>query len=162
MPSCHPVSTLFSAAPVCSLNQAYRIECIPPDKDNPQGFIVVTTPSGNTRIESNQATNFTGINKVTTTTPKQSISVPATQPPVASTSAPVATSRPAAPGTDKAAPAPAPAPAPRAMPEFSYAVDYVNRIKKRFEDGHKTYNKFLNTLQQYQQERKTIQEVRTP
>ena len=54
---------------------------------------------------------------------------------------------------------PQPTPAIRALPEFNHAVDFVNRIKTRFWDGD-TYSKFLNILQWYQMERKTIQQVR--
>ena len=49
--------------------------------------------------------------------------------------------------------------ADRPAPEFKSAVDYVNRIKARFSDNNQTYNAFLQTLQSYQQDRKTIQEV---
>lgn len=61
-------------------------------------------------------------------------------------------------GSESFAPTSEATPAIRAMPEFNHAVDFVNRIKARFQDGS-TYPQFLSILQYYQMERKSIHEV---
>lgn len=43
--------------------------------------------------------------------------------------------------------------------EFDQAVNYVNRIKGRFEDNDTVYKTFLSILQTYQKEQRTIKEV---
>lgn len=44
-------------------------------------------------------------------------------------------------------------------PEFEKAVSYVNRIKDRFKDNEQVYKDFLDVLQTYQKELKSIDEV---
>ncbi|KAI9028606.1 hypothetical protein DFJ74DRAFT_659454 [Hyaloraphidium curvatum] len=54
---------------------------------------------------------------------------------------------------------------PPAMPpqrtpvEFNHAINYVNKIKNRFQNEPETYKQFLEILQTYQKEQKPIQEV---
>jgi len=44
-------------------------------------------------------------------------------------------------------------------PELEYAKNYVSKIRKRFKHSPKTYQQFLNILQNYQEEQKTVKEV---
>jgi histone deacetylase complex regulatory component SIN3 len=48
---------------------------------------------------------------------------------------------------------------PRGPVEFDDALAYVNRVKNRFLDQPEKYRQFLEILQLYQQESKTIQDV---
>lgn len=43
--------------------------------------------------------------------------------------------------------------------EFDHAVTYVNKIKSRFSDEERVYKSFLDILQTYQKEQKSIREV---
>ena len=43
--------------------------------------------------------------------------------------------------------------------EFNHAINYVTKIKKRFEDDPSTYHAFLEILHTYQQQQRTIKEV---
>ena len=43
--------------------------------------------------------------------------------------------------------------------EFNHAINYVNRIKTRFQDQPDTYKSFLEILHTYQKEQKGIREV---
>ncbi|KAI7907495.1 uncharacterized protein BX663DRAFT_424720 [Cokeromyces recurvatus] len=47
----------------------------------------------------------------------------------------------------------------RAPVEFNHAINYVNKIKTRFANNPDTYKQFLEILQTYQKEQKSIQEV---
>lgn len=88
------------------------------------------------------------------TTPAPSDATTPVENPESKGSAPGQTSR----NDEGLVPLPQPTPAIRAMPEFNHAVDFVNRIKTRFQDGT-TYSQFLSILQHYQMERKSIQQV---
>merc|ERR1740117_141468 len=44
-------------------------------------------------------------------------------------------------------------------PELEYAKRYVQKIKKRFENSEEVYNRFLNILQSYQEECKSVKTV---
>lgn len=48
---------------------------------------------------------------------------------------------------------------PRTPVEFNHAINYVNKIKNRFQNEPETYKQFLEILQTYQKEQKPIQEV---
>lgn len=43
--------------------------------------------------------------------------------------------------------------------EFNHAINFVNKIKTRFSGRPNTYKAFLEILQNYQKEQKSIQEV---
>ncbi|KAI9487677.1 MAG: hypothetical protein EXX96DRAFT_473102, partial [Benjaminiella poitrasii] len=47
----------------------------------------------------------------------------------------------------------------RAPVEFNHAINYVNKIKTRFSNSPDTYKQFLEILQTYQKEQKSIQDV---
>ena len=51
---------------------------------------------------------------------------------------------------------------PRRPPvEFNHAINYVNKIKQRFSNDPETYKQFLEILQTYQKEQRTLQDVRS-
>ena len=56
-------------------------------------------------------------------------------------------------------PALAPPRADHAPPEFSHAIDYVTKIKKRFANDPGVYKRFLEILHTYQRQQRSIKDV---
>lgn len=54
---------------------------------------------------------------------------------------------------------PTPTPSHNPQPEFTHAIQYINRIKTRFADEPETYKQFLEILQMYQKEQRVLQDV---
>lgn len=50
-------------------------------------------------------------------------------------------------------------PQPAHKVEFNHAINYVNKIKKRFSNDEEVYKKFLDILHSYQREHRPIEEV---
>ena len=155
------VSSLFRSQPQLIqgfntfLPPGYHIECHGPDAPGAESYILVTTPSGVTKLRAGQATNLSGINTGNT-------GVPPRTGPVAAANATLPPPRPAPPTAatatlprvqaaepDRPPEAPASSRPGPTVPELTSAVDYVNRVKQRFADNSATYNKFLQILQNY-------------
>jgi hypothetical protein len=77
------------------------------------------------------------------------LSPPPTRPPVRS---------PVRPSPPHAA-MPAPPRSDHAPPEFSHAIDYVTKIKKRFASEPSVYKRFLEILHTYQRQQRSIKDV---
>ena len=150
----------------------YRIDC----STNPAepNFITVTTPSGTTRQPTDGAHTHHAIHP-TQDIPMAAAPIPPPQPPQPSSMPTSArSSRPTTPFAAPAATSPMPLGASHAASwlgglgskdrtdrqgqvstgpeEFHHAIQYVNKIKMRFEDDTETYKQFLEILQTYRKE----------
>ncbi|UYV75247.1 SIN3A [Cordylochernes scorpioides] len=80
-------------------------------------------------------------------------------PPPAAPPPPVTPRSAAPPTTESSAPSPQPrSPLPSQPVEFNHAINYVNKIKTRFQGQPEVYKQFLEILHTYQQEQRSVKE----
>ena len=156
------VSSLFRGHPALIqgfntfLPPGYRIECSDLSGTNPTGgTITVTTPMGVTTLQASAsflpAWQAQHQHQHQHQQPTQDASI-----------------MPPSPSSQYMQPQPSGANTPTAAStlanqkppvEFNHAISYVNKIKNRFNQDPETYKMFLEVLQTYQKEQRTIHEV---
>lgn len=143
------------------LPPGYRIECSQDAMDN--NMITVTTPSGTTTQTTEVGRGGRQITTISASTLPQPI-ISANIPPISRPETPVAVSSSPMPyatssaatwlgglGSKGGVPE-RQGQGPAGAEEFHHAIQYVNKIKTRFEDDPDTYKQFLDILHAYRKE----------